>query len=99
VAERSRHADETQEQAFSRIFAQAFQGLSHELKGGQDTIQISGFTCTRRPGDWLVVVRGYSMVEGRAVVTFGAGDSLFLGLRNVSIAIAKGQWRADKYAK
>lgn len=98
MAEPSRHDKETLDNQFTRVFAQAFQGLSEAIKGGPDTPQISGFTLSRHPANWLVVVRGYSLVEGRAVVAFGSGDSIFLALRNVSIAIAKGQWRADKYS-
>lgn len=47
----------------------------------------------------FVVVRGLRYEDAAYVVAFGQGERLYEALRNVTLAIEKGQWKMDKYNK
>ena len=65
---------------------------------GSDTHIFTGLSLRKRGADWLVIVRADEIVSFRAVVAFGSGAALTDALRNVSLAVSKGQFRVDKYA-
>lgn len=80
------------------IARRAFQGLCEAAKGGPDRPQIESITVRRRSGDWLVIVRATDLPSFRPMVCFGSGVQLFDAIRNVSVAVAKAQWKPDKFA-
>jgi len=51
----------------------------------------------RRVGGWLCVVRADAILTQKAVVVFGAGDTLSSAVHNAGLAIERGAWKADKF--
>lgn len=73
--------------------------LSDLLAGrkAKGDLTISGFVARRDGPTWMVIVRGFNVVTWEKMVCFGNSESLYEAMRNVTLAVAKGQWRKDRY--
>jgi hypothetical protein len=65
----------------------------------QGSVRFTGISVRLEGGTVLVVVRGLNVTSMKNVVAFGAGDRLYAALRNVTLALGKGQWHDDKFRK
>lgn len=73
--------------------------LYHFAVRGSEEYLFDGLSIRRQGADWLCVARATALPSLRAVVCFGAGADLLTALRNLGLAIGKGQWRNDKFQK
>jgi len=73
--------------------------LSRLLVGKQpyDTVIIQGFSVRIDAAKTFVVVRALRIDNFSNVVAFGSADNLYDALRNVTAAMAKGEWKKDKF--
>jgi len=62
-----------------------------------EDVHIVGFVARQDGPTWIMIVRGFNTVTWSKVVCFGSGEGLYEAMRNVSLAVAKRQWRKDKY--
>lgn len=96
--DRPRTDDLTPDNATQVHFRRYWPALWKFLWRGNESYLFTGLSLRRKPPDWLVVVRADEITSLRAVVCFGSGGTITDALRNVSLAIAKQQWRVDKFA-
>lgn len=71
---------------------------AHDPYVHQD-VQIDSIKVVRSGVQWLAIVGGTDLATFRRVVCFGGGEGLWLTLLAVSKNIARGRWKADRYAK
>jgi hypothetical protein len=60
---------------------------------------IEGFSVRCDAGAFFIVVRGLRVSDMEKVVAFGRGEVAREAFRNVTTAIAKQQWKQDKFKK
>lgn len=81
----------------NRAGFRAFNGLWRLVHGKFADYEFNGISVKRNPGGYLVVVRAFDHHDKRSCVCFGSGPDWFSALRNGSLAVAKGSWKADKW--
>lgn len=72
-------------------------GLWEHIRGGPDVVLLESVKVSRTGTSWLCVGSGRDLSTMGPVVVFGSGERLWEALRNLSLAMAKRQWKRDRY--
>jgi hypothetical protein len=97
----SRDPKDSPELPVAIALAKHYPWLGRLLLGAQilPDHRIEGISIRIQPGSVLVIVRALSLVRVQYEVAFGSGETLFVALRNVTVAIGRQQWKPDKFRK
>lgn len=82
----------------SVVVRRYFQALYDGWRSKPDRPVFQRFGLARRPTGWLATLTASELPSLRSVICFGSGPDAFTAVRNLSLAIAKGEWREDRYA-
>lgn len=78
-------------------FSTAFANLTGALRGhGQASVERFSIR-QRKASDFIAVASGADSLDGRPIVAFGSGSTMWTAIAALNGAISRGEWKDDRY--